>query len=40
MAMNLHDKLYGIFEEYMNSTNDICDMVEVASSSGGVRGHL
>ena len=39
MTMNLHDKLYGIFEEYMNSTSDIKDMVEVASSSGGKRGH-
>ena len=38
MAVNLHDKLYGIFEEYMNSTSDIKDMVEVASSSGGKRG--
>ena len=39
MATNFRDKLYGIFEEYMNSINDIYDMVEVASSSGGVRGH-
>ena len=38
MAMNLHDKLYDIFEEYMNSTSDIKDMVEVASNSGGKRG--
>ena len=39
MTMNLHDKLYGIFEEYMYSTNDICNMVEVASSSGEMHGH-
>ena len=39
MAANLHNTLYGIFEEYKNSTSDICNMVEVASSSGGVRGH-
>ena len=39
MAANLRDTLYGIFEEYKNSTSDICNMVEVASSSGGVRGH-
>ena len=39
MAANLRDTLYGIFEEYKNSTSDICNMVEVASSSGGVHGH-
>ena len=39
MAVNFRDTLYGIFEEYKNSTSDICNMVEVASSSGGVRGH-
>ena len=39
MAANLHNTLYGIFEEYKNSTSDICNMVEVASSSGGVHGH-
>ena len=39
MATNFRDKLYGIFEEYMKSINDIYDIVEVASSSGGVRGH-
>ncbi|KAK9998510.1 hypothetical protein SO802_018113 [Lithocarpus litseifolius] len=39
MATNLRDKLYGIFEEYKNSTSDIYNMVEVASSSSGVRGH-
>ena len=39
MAANLHNTLYGIFEEYKNSTSDICNMVEVASSSGGMRGH-
>ncbi|KAK9987421.1 hypothetical protein SO802_032372 [Lithocarpus litseifolius] len=37
MAANLRDTLYGIFEEYKNSTSDICNVVEVASSSGGVR---
>ena len=39
MTANLHDTLYGIFEEYKNSTSNIYNMVEVASSSGGVRGH-
>nr|POE45900.1 hypothetical protein CFP56_54198 [Quercus suber] len=39
MVANLRDTLYGIFEEYKNSTSDICNMVEVASSSGGVHGH-
>ncbi|XP_023909364.1 zinc finger BED domain-containing protein RICESLEEPER 2 [Quercus suber] len=39
MAANLRDKLYDIFEEYKNSTSDICNMVAVTSSSGGVRGH-
>ncbi|XP_030969971.1 zinc finger BED domain-containing protein RICESLEEPER 3-like [Quercus lobata] len=39
MAANLRDTLYGIFEEYKNSTSDIYNMVEVASSSGGVHGH-
>ena len=39
MATNLRDTLYGIFEEYKNSTSDICNMVEVASTSGGVHGH-
>nr|POF10648.1 protein laz1 [Quercus suber] len=39
MAANLRDTLYGIFEEYKNSTSDICNMIEVASSSGGVHGH-
>ncbi|KAK9988032.1 hypothetical protein SO802_028271 [Lithocarpus litseifolius] len=39
MAANLRDTLYGIFEEYKNSTSDICNVVEVASSSGGVRGN-
>ena len=39
MAVNLRDKFYGIFEEYMNSTSDIRDMVEVASSSGGEHGY-
>ena len=39
MAANLRDKLYDFFEEYKNSTSAICNMVGVASSSGGVRGH-
>uniref|UniRef100_A0A7N2MC40 Uncharacterized protein n=1 Tax=Quercus lobata TaxID=97700 RepID=A0A7N2MC40_QUELO len=39
MATNLRDTLYGIFEDYKNSTSDICNMVEVASSSGGLHGH-
>ena len=39
MAVNLCDTLYDIFEENKNSTSDICNMVEVASSSGGVHGH-
>ncbi|KAK9989183.1 hypothetical protein SO802_029422 [Lithocarpus litseifolius] len=39
MAANLRDTLYDIFEEYKNSTNDICNMAEVAFSNGGVCGH-
>ncbi|KAL0002028.1 hypothetical protein SO802_015809 [Lithocarpus litseifolius] len=39
MVANLRDTFYGIFEEYKNSASDICNMVEVTSSSGGVHGH-
>ena len=27
MVANLRDTLYGIFDEYKNSTSDICNMV-------------